>query len=76
MATRLPGPKPYYVTGESPQVWFEPREVWEIRGADLTLSPVHKVPTFPHPPYIATVTILFAQNVLRYSGELEFVGLR
>ena len=43
MATRLPGPKPYYVTGESPQLWFEPGEVWEIRGADLTLSPVHKV---------------------------------
>lgn len=43
MAARLPGPKPYYVTGESPQLWFEPGEVWEIRGADLTLSPVHKV---------------------------------
>lgn len=41
---RLPGPKPYYVTGESPQLWFEPSEVWEIRGAELTLSPVHKVP--------------------------------
>ncbi len=26
--------------GEQPDVWFEAREVWEIRGADLTLSPV------------------------------------
>lgn len=42
LAQRLSGPKPYYVTGESPQLWFEPSEVWEIRGADLTLSPVHK----------------------------------
>lgn len=24
------------------QVWFEPREVWEIRGADVTLSPVYR----------------------------------
>ncbi|GAB4816048.1 hypothetical protein N2152v2_003094 [Parachlorella kessleri] len=38
----LPGPKPYYRTNEVPDVWFEPLEVWEIRGADLTISPVHK----------------------------------
>ncbi len=25
---------------ERPSVWFEAREVWEIRGADLTISPV------------------------------------
>ncbi|KXZ42596.1 hypothetical protein GPECTOR_132g608 [Gonium pectorale] len=38
----IPGPKPYYDTGERPSVWFEPTEVWELRGADLTLSPVHR----------------------------------
>lgn len=41
-ATALPGKKAYYRTDESPDVWFEPTEVWEIRGADLTVSPVHK----------------------------------
>ena len=41
-ATSLPGKKTYYRTDESPDVWFEPTEVWEIRGADLTVSPVHK----------------------------------
>ena len=41
-ATSLPGKKAYYRTDESPDVWFEPTEVWEIRGADLTVSPVHK----------------------------------
>ena len=32
----------YYATGESPSLWFRPTEVWEIRGADLTISPVHR----------------------------------
>merc|ERR1711988_1810634 len=35
-------PKPYYRTNETPSVWFEPCEVWEILGADLTISPAHK----------------------------------
>lgn len=42
-ARQLPGPKPYYVTAEQPDMWFDAAEVWEIRGADLTISPVHKV---------------------------------
>jgi ATP-dependent DNA ligase len=39
---RIEGPRPYYNTNERPSVWFEPTEVWELRGADLTLSAVHK----------------------------------
>eukprot|EP00878_Enallax_costatus_P033108 GHUV01036495.1.p2 GENE.GHUV01036495.1~~GHUV01036495.1.p2 ORF type:complete len:110 (+),score=30.19 GHUV01036495.1:513-842(+) len=41
-ATAIPGPKPYYETLERPDVWFEPTEVWEIRGADISISPVHR----------------------------------
>ncbi|KAI5056524.1 hypothetical protein GOP47_0028342 [Adiantum capillus-veneris] len=32
----------YYQTLEEPNVWFSPELVWEIRGADLTVSPVHQ----------------------------------
>ncbi|XP_020591527.1 DNA ligase 6 [Phalaenopsis equestris] len=39
---RLLSKKPsYYQTDESPDLWFSPELVWEIRGADLTISPVH-----------------------------------
>jgi DNA ligase 1 len=37
----LDKPPPYVITGESCPIWFKPCEVWEVRGADLTLSPVH-----------------------------------
>lgn len=32
---------PYYRTGETPDMWFSAEVVWEIRGADFTVSPVH-----------------------------------
>ncbi|XP_042505747.1 DNA ligase 1 isoform X1 [Macadamia integrifolia] len=39
----IPKPKPYYRCGDTinPDVWFEPSEVWEVKAADLTISPVH-----------------------------------
>uniref|UniRef100_A0ACD5VPR6 Uncharacterized protein n=1 Tax=Avena sativa TaxID=4498 RepID=A0ACD5VPR6_AVESA len=37
----LPKKPVYYKTDEQPEVWFTAEQVWEIRGADLTLSPVH-----------------------------------
>ena len=33
---------PYYRTAEVPDKWFSPELVWQIRGADFTLSPVHQ----------------------------------
>ncbi|KAI9756321.1 MAG: hypothetical protein M4579_003913 [Chaenotheca gracillima] len=39
-------PKPFYahssVPKDQPDVWFEPRFVWEVKTADLTLSPRYK----------------------------------
>ena len=35
--------KPSFIdyTGPSPDVWFEPQEVWEVAFADITLSPTY-----------------------------------
>ncbi|KAG5577855.1 hypothetical protein H5410_057989 [Solanum commersonii] len=40
----IPKPKSYYRYSETinPDVWFEPTEVWEVKAADLTISPVHR----------------------------------
>ncbi|KAK9124128.1 hypothetical protein Sjap_013730 [Stephania japonica] len=40
----LPKPKQYYRYSETmnPDVWFEPTEVWEVKAADLSISPVHQ----------------------------------
>ncbi|CAN4119414.1 unnamed protein product [Withania somnifera] len=40
----IPKPKSYYRYAETinPDVWFEPTEVWEVKAADLTISPVHR----------------------------------
>uniref|UniRef100_W5M103 DNA ligase n=1 Tax=Lepisosteus oculatus TaxID=7918 RepID=W5M103_LEPOC len=40
----LPSPRPYYRVDQSaePDVWLEAVQVWEVKCADLSLSPVHK----------------------------------
>ncbi|KAG6365449.1 hypothetical protein INS49_007060 [Diaporthe citri] len=44
--TVIDRPKPFYAHSSGgqhqPDVWFEPRHVWEVRTADLTLSPRYK----------------------------------
>lgn len=42
----IPKPKPYYLhagsAAQQPDVWFEPKVVWEVKAADLSLSPKYK----------------------------------
>ncbi|KAJ1402455.1 Nucleic acid-binding, OB-fold [Sesbania bispinosa] len=40
----IPKPKAYYRYAETinPDVWFEASEVWEVKAADLTISPIHR----------------------------------
>ncbi len=44
--TAIPAPPAYYRVGEgphvTPDVWFSPSQVWEIKAADLSVSPVHR----------------------------------
>ncbi|TPX42474.1 hypothetical protein SeMB42_g05004 [Synchytrium endobioticum] len=43
---KMDRPKHYYAYSDNPKdlpdVWFEPVQVWEIKAADLSISPVHK----------------------------------
>lgn len=39
--TRLQKPSFVEYSGPSPDVWFEPQEVWEMAFADITLSPTY-----------------------------------
>lgn len=40
----LDHPKPYYQVHDQikPDVWFEPSMVWEVKAADLSLSPIYQ----------------------------------
>ncbi|MEW5310040.1 MAG: hypothetical protein WDW38_001873 [Sanguina aurantia] len=40
----IPQASAYYRWGETlvPDVWFDPCQVWEVKCADMTISPVHK----------------------------------
>lgn len=38
---QIPKMPNYYRTNETPPIWFEAKEVWQIRGAELSISPVH-----------------------------------
>lgn len=39
----MTAPKSYYSCGDTvkPDVWFEPVQVWEVKTADLSISPVY-----------------------------------
>jgi DNA ligase-1 len=37
----IPKKPVHYRTNETPSIWFDTKEVWEIRGAEISLSPVH-----------------------------------
>jgi DNA ligase-1 len=47
--TSIPAPPPYYIVGEgpnvTPEVWFNATQVWEVKAADLSISPVHRAAT-------------------------------
>ncbi|KAI7850107.1 ATP-dependent DNA ligase [Circinella umbellata] len=38
----LDHPRHDYITDFQPDVWFDATEIWEIKGADITISPMHK----------------------------------
>lgn len=40
----IDAPRSYYKVSDAmkPDVWFEPKQVWEVKAADLSISPVHQ----------------------------------
>ena len=44
-------PADYHVSeAMRPDIWFKPSQVWELRGAEFTLSPVHLAAVEQLPP--------------------------
>ncbi|KAF9408217.1 hypothetical protein HW555_012027 [Spodoptera exigua] len=39
---QLAAPRAYYSAGAAPDVWLDAAAVWEVRAADLSLSPAHR----------------------------------
>ncbi|KAJ1898350.1 ATP-dependent DNA ligase Cdc17, partial [Kickxella alabastrina] len=42
--SKIATPKPYYAVSDKtkPDIWFEPLQVWEVKAADLSLSPIYQ----------------------------------
>lgn len=62
---------PYYRTDEVPDMWFCPLLVWEIRGAEFTVSPVHQAAIgLVHPSRGISIRFpRFVRNVLDRDPE-------
>ncbi|KAJ2851323.1 ATP-dependent DNA ligase Cdc17 [Coemansia brasiliensis] len=41
---KIEQPKPYFAVADKtkPDIWFEPTQVWEVKAADLSLSPIYQ----------------------------------